>query len=71
MCMSICLKVCICIMPTPGACGGQKGLSDARGTGAMDSCELLCAAEIRTWVLYKSRPVHLTAEPSLQSSFLI
>lgn len=52
--MSICLQVCMCAMPTPGVCGGQKGLSDASGTGAMDSCELLCAAEIRTWVLCKS-----------------
>lgn len=48
MCMIICLQVCIC---TPGACEGQKRLWDV--PGAMDTCEILCAAEIRTWVLCK------------------
>jgi hypothetical protein len=52
------LYVCLCPTYVPGACGGQKRVTDLPETGATGGCELPCGCEeSEDWGPLEEQPV--------------
>jgi hypothetical protein len=71
MCLSVCLKSCLCTMCVPGAHGDSEAAPDARELELLTADSLCAGAVSRTQVLGKSNmcsePLSISAALSLDS----